>query len=184
MPVLLPPKEQVLKLKVCLVGEFAVGKTSLVNRFLHNTFQARYMATIGAKIQKVDLRVDQSRIIMTLWDIMGEKGFRELLREAYFEGANGLVAACDLTRPGSLLDLEDWIAAVYRIAGRVPLVIVANKSDLTEHTVVTEEEVEAFARRHDCEYFVTSAKMGEGVEDAFLAIGRGMARRAEPSGDD
>ncbi|MCJ2555282.1 MAG: GTP-binding protein [Candidatus Thermoplasmatota archaeon] len=178
MPVLLPPKEHVLKLKVCFVGEFAVGKTSLVNRFVHNTFQGRYMATIGAKIQKVDLKVDQSRVIMTLWDIMGEKGFRELLREAYFEGANGLVAVCDLTRPGSLLDLEEWIAAVYRIAGRVPLVIVANKADLTEHAVVTEEEVQAFARRHDCEAFITSAKTGEGVGEAFLAIGRGMARLA------
>ena len=178
MPVLLPPKEQVLKLKVCLVGEFAVGKTSLVNRFVHNAFQGRYMATIGAKIQKVDLKVDQSRVIMTLWDIMGEKGFRELLREAYFEGANGLVGVCDLTRPSSLLDLEDWIAAVYRIAGQVPLVIVANKADLTEHTVVTEEEVQAFARRHNCESYITSAKTGEGVGEAFLAIGRGMARLA------
>jgi small GTP-binding protein len=178
MPVLLPPKEQVLKLKVCLVGEFAVGKTSLVNRFVHNTFQGRYMATIGAKIQKVDLKVDQSRIIMTMWDIMGEKGFRELLREAYFEGANGLVAVCDLTRPGSLLDLEEWIAAVYRIAGRVPLVIVGNKSDLTEHAIVSEDEVEAFAQRHECEYFITSAKTGDHVGDAFQSIGRGMARLA------
>ncbi|MCJ2531547.1 MAG: hypothetical protein LN413_04460, partial [Candidatus Thermoplasmatota archaeon] len=78
----------------------------------------------------------------------------------------------------SLLDLEEWIAAVYRIAGRVPLVIVANKADLTEHAAVTEEEVQAFARRHDCEAFITSAKTGEGVGEAFLAIGRGMARLA------
>ena len=178
MPVLLPPKEQVLKLKVCLVGEFAVGKTSLVNRFVHNTFQGRYMATIGAKIQKVDMQVDQSRVIMTVWDIMGEKGFRELLREAYFEGANGLVAVCDLTRPGSLLDLEEWIAAVYRIAGRIPMVVVANKSDLTEHAVVSEEDVAAFSARHECEFYITSAKTGEGVGEAFLGIGRGMARLA------
>ncbi|MFQ5908042.1 MAG: Rab family GTPase [Thermoplasmata archaeon] len=176
MPVLLPPKEQVLKLKVCLVGEFAVGKTSLVNRYVHNTFQGRYMATIGAKIEKVDMKVDRSRVVMTVWDIMGEKGFRELLREAYFEGANGLLAVCDLTRPGSLLDLEEWIAAVYRIAGRIPLVLVANKSDLTEHNVVTEDEVDAFARRHGCEYRITSAKTGKGVDDAFELIARNMAR--------
>ncbi len=62
-------------LKFCFVVEFAVWKSSLVNRFFYNIFQCRYMATIGAKIQKVDLRVDQSRDIMTLWDIMGEKGF-------------------------------------------------------------------------------------------------------------
>ncbi|MFQ6013142.1 MAG: Rab family GTPase [Thermoplasmata archaeon] len=178
MPVLLPPKEQVLKLKVCLVGEFGVGKTSLVNRYIHDTFQGRYMATIGAKIEKVELRVDKSRIIMTVWDIMGEKGFRELLREAYFEGANGILAVCDLTRPGSLLDLEEWIAAVYRIAGRIPLVLVANKSDLTEHQVVTEEEIAAFALRHGCEFHITSAKTGDGVGKAFMAVGRSMARLA------
>lgn len=170
MPVLAPPEEKIVKLKVCLVGEFAVGKTSLANRYIHDTFSGRYMATVGAKIQKANVNLKGSRVDLILWDIMGEKGFRELLREAYFEGANGLLAVTDLTRRGDLAELNGWINAVYHITGRIPLVIVGNKSDLTEHIRVEEADLAAFAQDHRCPYFITSAKTGENVDIAFRTL--------------
>jgi len=102
-----------LKSKICLLGEKAVGKTSLVRRYVLNMFDDHYITTIGTKVSKKEVRVfqpEKDRVVdvdMTIWDIMGEKGFRELLREAYFYGANGILAVCDSTRRRTLDDLDD-----------------------------------------------------------------------------
>ncbi len=181
MAALRPPSEKVLKAKVCLVGEFAVGKTSLVNRYVHNVFEDRYFVTIGAKITKTELTSvgkDRHRVTMTVWDIMGEKGFRELLREAYFEGTQGIVAVSDLTRPETLEELEGWISSVYRIAGKVPLVVVGNKADLEDDIQVRLEDVARFARKHSCSHVITSAKTGENVELAFKSIAKGLLKNS------
>ena len=93
-----------MKVKVCLVGEAAVGKTSLIRRFVLENFDDKYIQTLGTKVSKKELsapNVDPSgdmKIDMTIWDIMGQKGFRELLKEAYFYGAKGILAVCDSTR--------------------------------------------------------------------------------------
>ncbi len=82
---------QKMKVKICLVGEGAVGKTCLIRRFIQDQFDDRYISTLGAKVSKKEIKVDGPNggmdVDMTIWDIMGEKGFRELLKEAYFHGA-------------------------------------------------------------------------------------------------
>src|SRR5438094_8381169 len=90
------PEAQRIKTKVCLVGEAAVGKTSLIRRFVQDEFDDRYITTLGAKVSKREMAFetpDRTKIHMdmTVWDIMGEKGFRELLKDAYFYGANGIL---------------------------------------------------------------------------------------------
>src|SRR5436309_15882399 len=94
--------EKHIKAKVCLVGETAVGKTSLVKRFVLDAFDDRYVATVGTKVTKktvpVVWRGAPARMDLMVWDIMGEKGFRELLKEAYFHGAQGMLAVCDMRR--------------------------------------------------------------------------------------
>src|SRR5438552_18826160 len=91
---------QHVKVKVCLVGEGAVGKTSLIRRFIQDQFDDRYISSPALKLSKKDIKVEGptagSDIDMTMWDIMGEKGFRELLKEAYFHGAQGVLAVCDV----------------------------------------------------------------------------------------
>src|SRR5437667_3537955 len=106
------PEAQRIKTKVCLVGEAAVGKTSLIRRFVQDEFDDRYITTLGAKVSKREKAFetpDRTKIHMdmTVWDIMGEKGFRELLKDAYFYGANGIVAVADLTRRRTLDNLDD-----------------------------------------------------------------------------
>ncbi len=100
-----------MKFKVCLVGEQAVGKTSLIRRYVQGQFDERYMMTLGARVSKksLDLQApDRSQVSVELlvWDIMGQKGFRELLREAYFHGAQGILAVCDITRKDSLQEIH------------------------------------------------------------------------------
>src|SRR6266536_64204 len=114
-----------MKVKVCLVGEAAVGKTSLIRRFVLDNFDDKYIQTLGTKVSKKELTSavpDSSgelKIDMTIWDIMGQKGFRELLKEAYFYGARGILAVCDVTRRKTLDDLDDWIEGVYSVTGKI-----------------------------------------------------------------
>src|SRR2546430_10752896 len=99
-----------MKVKVCLIGEAAVGKTSLIRRFVLDNFDDKYIQTLGTKVSKKELAspspdgTGDLKIDMTIWDIMGQKGFRELLKEAYFYGARGIIAVCDVTRRETLYD--------------------------------------------------------------------------------
>ena len=166
-----------LKSKVCLVGEKAVGKTSLIRRFVLNMFDDRYITTIGTKVSKKEVRiVDTERdlvveVDMTIWDIMGEKGFRELLKDAYFYGATAVLAMADVTRKRTLEDLDDWIDGVFRVVGRIPVLVVVNKADLSGQAQFDEKEVAQFAQAFDSKFLYTSAKTGQGVEQAFRILG-------------
>src|SRR3989442_1411347 len=126
-----------MKVKVCLVGEHAVGKTSLIKRYVLNEYDDRYIVTLGAKVSKKELALtpkgaDPVQMDMTIWDIMGSKGFRELLREAYFHGAQGILAVADITRYDTLEDLDSWVESVFRTVGEIPVTFAINKTDLKE----------------------------------------------------
>ncbi len=180
-----------MKAKVCLVGERAVGKTSLIRRFVLDEFEDRYIATLGTKVSKKEIIVESANrgdgltVDMTIWDIMGEKGFRELLKEAYFHGAQGILAVCDLTRRDTLKELDNWVQTVKRVTGEVPVAVLGNKVDLAEDFALTDDELARSARRHDAPYYLTSAKTGENVEKAFtelavtIALGKAVAATQE-----
>ena len=171
-----------MKVKVCLVGEAAVGKTSLIRRFVLDDFDDKYIQTLGTKVSKKELSVPGSegpgelKIDMTIWDIMGQKGFRELLKEAYFYGAKGILAVCDVTRRRTLDDLDDWIEGVYSVTGRVPIEFLANKIDLDAEKQIGEDEMVQAARAYDSPFHFTSAKSGVNVELAFQSLAERIAK--------
>src|SRR5437016_2571853 len=173
---------QKMKVKVCLVGEGAVGKTCLIRRFIQDQFDDRYISTLGAKVSKNEIKVDGPNggmdVDMTIWDIMGEKGFRELLKEAYFHGAQGILAVCDITRKDTLHELNDWIAAVNRVTGNIPVQFLANKYDLKDQAKVSETDVKQMAESHKSHFLFTSAKTGENVEVGFMKLAEMIAARA------
>jgi Ras-related protein Rab-4B len=113
-----------------------------------------------------------------IWDIMGQKGFRALLKEAYFDGAKGIIAVCDVTRKYTLNDLDEWIYSVYEVAGKIPIVLLANKCDLRSNAEFWDAEVRDFAEKYDAVWLLTSAKTGENVEDAFNKIGEQVVAKA------
>ena len=166
-----------VKMKVCLVGEASVGKTSLIRRFVLDDFDDKYIQTLGTKVSKKELTLRESdghgtlKIDMTIWDIMGQKGFRELLKEAYFYGAKGILAVCDATRRHTLDDLDDWIEGVYSVTGRIPIDYLANKADLRDERQIGEDELAQAARAYDSPFYFTSAKSGLNVEAAFKSLG-------------
>ena len=110
-----------------------------------------------------------------------EKGFRDLLKEAFFHGAKGILAICDLTRYSTLKELEDWICSVFAVVGKIPVVVAVNKVDLKDEVILLfgDKEIERATRAFDAEFVYTSAKTGEGVDDAFKALGTAILNRAE-----
>lgn len=172
-----------VKVKVCLVGDIGVGKTSLIKRYVLDTFDDRYIATIGTKVTKKTVPCrwhgEEARMDLVVWDIMGEKGFRQLLKESYFEGAQGVLAVCDLTRRDTLQDLYGWIDLVHANAGDVPFVFLGNKADLAPKVVVHESEMAAIAERHGAAWFLTSAKTGLNVEHAFSGLAERVVKTAD-----
>ena len=166
-----------MKVKVCLIGEHAVGKTSLIRRYVLDEFDDRYVVTLGAKVSKKELALEDEKpaplgMDMTIWDIMGSKGFRELLREAYFHGAQAILAVCDITRYDTLEDLDSWVESVFRTVGEVPVVVAVNKADLTDQAAFGEDQVKQVAEELEAPYFYVSAKTGAKVESAFRELGR------------
>ena len=169
--------------KAVLVGDKAVGKTSLVRRYVTDQFDDRYLLTLGAKVMKKvepiripDKGLDVS-LELNIWDIMGQAGFRELAKEAYFHGSRGILAVVDLTRTSTLGGIQAWIQAVHDVSGSVPLVLLANKKDLAAQAEVTPAEVAATAREFACPSFLTSAKTGENVEAAFHSLAYQIVRK-------
>jgi small GTP-binding protein len=163
----------VVKAKVCLVGDSGVGKTSLVRRYVLDQFDDRYISTLGAKVTKKEMRLDDPGaagpvvVDLTIWDIMGQPSFRDLLREAYFREAQAVLAVADITRRETLEHLPDWIDAVLRTVGSVPVVVAVNKADLTADATYAPADVVRAAEVFRADVFVTSAKTGDNVEAAF-----------------
>jgi small GTP-binding protein len=168
-------------MKVCVLGDPAVGKTSLIRRFVRDEFDERYLYTLGTNVSKKDMVLEGDRGLITasliIWDIMGEKGFRDLLAEAFFEGADGALAVADLTRMDTLESLRGWIDAVRKVTGALPLLVLANKSDLEDEAEVPEESIAQLASEFGAGFLRTSAKTGDNVEAAFKTLTKDLIGR-------
>jgi small GTP-binding protein len=178
-----------LKLKICLAGEPMVGKTSLVRRFVLDEYDDKYIATLGTKVTKKVIEAENPatgrpvRVDMVIWDVMGAGKIRDLLKDAYYHGANGILAVCDVTRPETLPALDEWAAAIRDVAGDVPLILLANKIDLEEERRLGDDDLRTFCAERSWPVDSTSAKTGANVEEAFRRIVRlvlqGRAQVAE-----
>ncbi len=172
----------VVKSKICLVGDEAVGKTSLIHRFVHGVFDESYIRTMGAVPTKktIDLKDVGGRPVrldLTILDIMGKRTFLELFREAYFRGARGILAVADITRRSSLQGLAAWIESVESTSGPLPTIIVVNKTDLVDAAEYGLQEIEDVAKPAGLGYYLTSAMSGANVEEAFQRLGFLVAER-------
>jgi len=158
--------------KICMLGAFAVGKTSLVRRFVESIFSEAYHTTVGVKIDKKTVHVNATEVDLVLWDLYGDDDFQKI-RWSYFQGASGYLLVADGTRRGTLekaLLLEE---RVRQEIGAVPFVFVINKSDLLKDWEV-DAAAEAQLQAKNWTVLRSSAKTGEGVEEAFVELTRKM----------
>ena len=168
-------EESVAKLKVGLVGDPRVGKTSLIRRFVLDQFDDRYAKTIGAKVSKKVIhlalpRGKHMRVDMMIWDVMGEKNIAELYLQAHFKGMQGILAVADVTRADTLKSIDGWTASVRHVAGDVPVYILVNKMDLEDEFDMELPEVSKYSRGLGSPFAFTSAKTGKNVEKAFIEM--------------
>lgn len=165
--------------KVIIIGAGAVGKTSLLHRFVENKFLFQYKLTIGADfLSKVieGFPDPESTVKLQIWDIGGQERYR-FLRSSFFEGANGALAVFDVSRQQTFIELEEWLSDLRRFAGEdIPFIILGNKIDLIQEIggKYDREVAKVLAQNEDTYFVETSAKTGENVEEAFLNLTKKM----------
>ena len=167
------------KLKICLLGDGAVGKTSLIRKFVYDEFDDQYLMTFGAKTTKKLIGLsnpkDGGSVQMTLMisDIMGQKDVSNV-HDAYMFGTKGAIIVCDITRKETLESVQGWMDKVNKISGDVPMVFVANKYDLSDEAQFDIDDLKEIAEGIDCQAYVSSARTGENVELAFITLSEAL----------
>ena len=164
-----------LSKKVCLLGDFAVGKTSLVRRFIYNLFDDKYLSTIGVKVSRKVLVLpdadEATELSLLLWDLAGGEEFNDV-RTSYLRGAAGGILVCDLTRQATLVNLSAYAHDLRQMSPQARIIIAANKADLTTQQRLSEDHVRSIAARIGAPYFLTSARLGNCVDELFRHIGQ------------
>lgn len=161
--------EDILKYKVVLAGEGAVGKTTLINRFVTGSFSTDYKATIGVQIFSKKLFIKGQEIDLQIWDIAGQTLFRKF-RSRFFANSRGALLVFDLTVPSTLSNLHNWIRDIKHVTDSIPFVVIGNKNDLTNLQSISPEDVADFLNSTNASvkaYYNTSALSGENVEECF-----------------
>lgn len=158
--------------KICMLGGYAVGKTSLVRRFVTGLFSDKYLTTVGVKIDKKVVTVGDQEVNLILWDLHGEDNFQQV-HMSYMRGASGYLLVVDGTRRESLDTAYDLQKRTLDAVGAVSFILLVNKADLSNEWEFESREAQELAGR-DCAVLHTSAKTGEGVEEAFLMLARKM----------
>jgi small GTP-binding protein len=164
----------VIQKKICMLGAFAVGKTSLVARYVHGIFSEKYQTTLGVKIDKKVVEVGNQEVSLVLWDLYGEDQFQRV-QSFYLRGSSGYLLVADGTRAETLEVALSIQQRTQEVLGSVPFILMLNKRDLPWQ--VSEAEVNKLrARGWDIHY--TSARTGEGVEESFTALAKQMLQQS------
>ncbi|MFX0124633.1 MAG: Rab family GTPase [Candidatus Hodarchaeota archaeon] len=177
--------------KIALIGDGGVGKTSLREHYLGNGFKTQYLLTVGADFAMRDDNINGFPVRYQIWDLAGQQRF-DGVREAYYKGCVGALLVYDITRPDSFYHMPKWINELWTNngRGRVPIVVVANKSDLYGilQDTVSRDKGWSFTNNLSyltepdgflCHFIETSAKTGVNVSQAFSLLGTNIVKFIE-----
>lgn len=157
-----------LQKKVCMVGAFATGKTSLVSRFVKSIYSDTYQSTVGVKIDKKILKLPEQELTLILWDLHGEDEFQKV-RMSYLRGSSGYFLIVDGTRRYTLDKAFSLQQKVEETIGKVPFILILNKSDLTQDWEIEDSLIDELVQKN-WTVIKGSAKTGLGVEEAFIKL--------------
>ncbi|MGV9203150.1 MAG: Rab family GTPase [Promethearchaeia archaeon] len=155
--------------KIVIIGDGAVGKTSLIKKYTQGTFQKDYIKTLGAQFSKYDEEVNGNNVKLFFWDIAGQSEFK-IMRGTFFKGSKAAIIVFSHTDEESYMHISEWHDEFVKHCGEQPVVLFGNKVDLVEEGL-NDERVQSIVDKRDfLGYYKTSAKTGEGVFKAFRAI--------------
>jgi len=163
-----------LQKKICLLGAFGVGKTSLVRRYVDTIFSDSYLTTVGVKIDKKVAKVGADEVTLIIWDIAGEDAVAAV-RVSYLRGAAGYLLVVDGTRPETLETAASIQARITAEIGSVPFFALLNKADLVEDWALPPERLQAL-EGEGWHFRRTSAKTGDAVEESFAELAALLAK--------
>jgi len=174
-----------VRLKIALLGDAAVGKTSLRRKFMGKSFATQHLMTIGADFSTTQLEIGDNSVNFQIWDIAGEHSTTSL-RSQFYRGIKGALVVFDITRQPTYLNLPTWIDELWKYngEGEVPIIILGNKADLRTDGSVPEASAKEYASQiqasmsqpFNISYLETSAKVGLNVPEAFELLGKEILR--------
>jgi len=165
---------KILQKKICVLGDFGVGKTSLVGRFVKNEFSDKYLTTVGVKMDTKLVSVnDALKVKLIIWDIAGENSFKKI-SQTYLRGAAGFILVLDGTRLTTLEAALDIKQNIIQLLGDIPFVALINKVDLKAQWEIDDAHMTRL-NAVEKQLFFTSAKTGEQVEEAFISLSQSLA---------
>ena len=161
-----------IKKKICMLGAFATGKTSLVQKYVHSIFSEKYHTTVGVNIEKAQVHTENDDVDLIIWDLYGEDEFQKV-RASYLRGASGCIYVVDGTRKATLTTALNLKEMVENTIGSIPFILAVNKSDLKDQWEIEQPLLEDLKQNGD---FViqTSAKTGQEVKEAFQKLVKEM----------
>eukprot|EP00698_Gefionella_okellyi_P018673 TRINITY_DN562_c0_g1_i1.p1 TRINITY_DN562_c0_g1~~TRINITY_DN562_c0_g1_i1.p1 ORF type:complete len:226 (+),score=15.51 TRINITY_DN562_c0_g1_i1:61-678(+) len=167
--------------KLLLLGDSGVGKSSMLLRFADDEFDETYINTIGIDFKTRTVDVQDKRIKLQIWDTAGQERFQSL-QALYYRGAQGIVLVYDLTKAKTFQNIRQWMGAVEKHAtSGVVRMLVGNKADLDALREVTREEGQRLANEYHMTFVECSAKAGSGVNDAFLSVASQILQHGLPA---
>ena len=165
--------------KMLLLGDGAVGKTSLVKQYIKGEYKGDYKPTIGVDVYTKEIRFsyqgEEVALNLGVWDIAGQKQF-EMFRKNFFKGAKAALIVFDYSRPETFSSVETWIKDLLELSGQVPFILIGNKIDLPRQ--VDYDLAQALATNYNVKFIETSAKDNVNVEQAFLDIATALMQYA------
>lgn len=157
-----------IKKKICLLGSYAVGKTSLVRKYVSSIFDENYHATLGVKVDSKTVKIGERELRLMIWDIAGAEDYFTV-PTSYVKGSAGYLLVVDSTRAATVERGMDIVRQIKSELGDLPAVVLLNKVDLVDRYELTDEVLEPI-RAMNCPVIRSSAKTGEGVEKSFLEL--------------
>jgi small GTP-binding protein len=171
-------KQPYYEFKILLVGDPAVGKTSLILKYVENRFEREYKASIGVDFAYKIIELEDKVARLIIWDIASQERFGPY-RSSFYKQTDGAMLVFDLTRPETLEAIEAWMREIREHAGDVEILLIGNKADLKKKREIKKSEIQKWVERYGCSFVETSAMSGDMVEDAFLMLTKQIIEKLE-----
>ena len=164
------------KLRIMLIGDSGVGKTSILKKFCKNKFNKSYISSIGVDFEIKYIKIGEKTINLQIWDTAGQERFRGISRQ-YYNKSDGFVIVYDITNEKSFEDVTNWVQQIKELASSDNNnIILGNKCDLEDDREVDKEKGEELSKKYNCQFFEVSAQTGKNIENSFLCLAKSILK--------